>query len=111
MSSLSAQCVRKAEQFGYASLMNDTKWRELCFAFATFEEKPAWRTYDFLTNHVSGWDKDWFYHVGPDYCTIEWLEINPEKCSASKIRDVLKTVGVCFEEAGYFKIFGYRQSK
>ena len=110
MNPLSAQCVRKAEQLGYASLMNDTKWRELCFAFSDFKETPAWRTYDFLNNYLSGWDREWFYHVGPDYCTIEWLEIDPGKSSISEIRHVLKTVGVPFEESGYFKIFGYKKS-
>jgi len=74
--------------------MNDTKWRELCFAFSSCEKKPAWRTLD----------------VGPDYCTIEWLEIDPKDCPETQVRDLLGTVGVPFEHAEYFKVFGYKQS-
>jgi len=44
MNSLSNQCRRKAEADGLVSVMNNTKWRELCFAFSSFDVKPAWRT-------------------------------------------------------------------
>jgi hypothetical protein len=90
--------------------MNDTKWRELCFAFSSCEKKPAWRTLDFLSGYLSKWDCEWFHHVGPDYCTIEWLEIDPKDCPETQVRDLLDTVGVPFEHAEYFKVFGYKQS-
>lgn len=109
MSALAKQCRDKAEAEGYASLMNDTKWRELCVAFASFEKRPAWRTRDLLNGYLSGWDRDWFYHVGPDYCSIEWLEIDPMECSKAQIREVLQAVGAPFEEGEYFRVIGYRK--
>jgi len=110
MNSLSKQCRRKAEESGYAALMNNTKWRELCLAFSTIDKKPAWRTYDFLNGYLSEWDHEWFHHVGPDYCSIEWLEIDPRDCPIVQIREVLGSLGVPFEESKYFRIFGYRKS-
>ena len=89
--------------------MNDTKWREISFAFSAFAKGPAWRTRDFLTGYLSAWDHDWFYHVGPDYCSIEWMEIDPKGCNTSDIRNVLQTVGVPYEEADFLKIFAYKK--
>ena len=88
--------------------MNDTKWRELCVAFAQFDPKPSWRTRDLLNGHLSHWDKEWFHHIGPDYCSIHWLEIDPDGCSKERIRQVLESVGVPFDEASCFKVHGYR---
>ena len=110
MSTLSNQCRRKAEAEGLVSLMNDTKWRELCFAFSAFEQKPAWRTRDLLTGHLSDWDCEWFHHVGPDYCSIEWLEIDPRDCDDDSITSLLRQVGVPFEASEhYFRVIGYRK--
>ena len=53
---LSRQCRQKTEEEGYASLMNNTKWKELCFAFAALEPHPTWRTRDLLNGHLSDWD-------------------------------------------------------
>jgi hypothetical protein len=112
MSALSNECRRKAETQGLVSLMNDTKWRELCFAFVAFEKKPAWRTRDLLNGYLSDWDCDWFHHVGPDYCSIEWLEIDPRDCGDESIASVLRQVGVPFEESeDYFRVIGYRKAK
>jgi hypothetical protein len=108
MSELSNQCRRTAERDGRVSLMNNTKWRELCFAFSAFGRTPAWRTLDFLTGHLSDWDSEWFHHVGPDYCSIEWLEIDPRNCEIESIRSVLRNIGAPYEESdGYIRVFGY----
>ena len=109
MSPLSNQCRRKAEERGFASVMNDTKWRELCSAFAAFEKKPAWRTRDLLNGYVSQWDTEWCHHIGPNYCSIEWLEIDARECAKEKIRAVLEQVGAPFEDSVYLKVFGYRR--
>jgi hypothetical protein len=109
MSPLSKRCRRKAEEGGYASLMNDTKWRELCVAFAGFDKKPAWRTRDLLTGHISEWDTEWFHHVGPHYCSIEWLEIDVRGCPEEKIRTVLEHVGAPFDDSERLKVLGYRR--
>ena len=109
--SVAKKCTKKAEEDGYACFMNDTKWKELCYAFAAWDNKPAWRARDFLTGYLSPWDREWFYHVGPNYCSIEWLEIDPRDCSTVKIRDILRSVGIPFEESEYLKIFGYKKSR
>jgi hypothetical protein len=101
--------MRKAEEEGLASLMNDTKWKELCFAFAAFEIKPAWRTRDLLNSYVSEWDSEWFHHVGPGYCSIEWLEIDPKGCDRNEIEAVLQKVGAPYEISDFFKVVGYRK--
>jgi hypothetical protein len=110
MSPLANQCRRKAETHGLVSLMNDTKWREVCFAFNSFDTKPAWRTLDLLTGHLSDWDCEWFHHVGPHYCSIEWLEIDPRACDRESVRAALRKVGVPFEESEhYFRVIGYKK--
>jgi len=110
MGRLSRQCRKKAEDDGYAALMNNTKWKELCFAFAAFEAHPAWRTLDLLNGYLSQWDSEWFHHVGPDYCSIEWLEIDPRENSRGSIREVLEKIGVPFEEDTHFRVIGYRKT-
>jgi hypothetical protein len=111
LSILAKECRRKAEKEGFVSLMNDTKWRELCFAFSAFKPiPPAWRTLNLLNGFLSDWDREWFHHVGPDYCSIEWLEIDSSGCDRERIRAVLREVGVFFEESGeYFKVIGYKK--
>jgi hypothetical protein len=109
MSTLAKKCRMKAEAEGFSALMNNTKWRELCLGFAAFENKPAWRSRDLLTGYVSAWDTEWFHHVGPDYCSIEWLEIEARQNPPSAIRELLERVGAPFEEASSFRIFGYKR--
>lgn len=110
MSLLTKQCRRKAEADGLVSLMNDTKWREMCLAFSSFEPKPAWRTLDLLNGYLSDWDRDWFHHVGPEYCSIQWLEIDSGVCDAESVKTVLSGLGVPFEKVGgFFRILGYRK--
>ena len=108
---LANECRRKAESEGFVSLMNDTKWRELCFAFSAFNPPPAWRSLDLLNGHLSDWDREWFHHVGPEYCSIEWLEIDPGDCDREKVRAVLREIGVPFDESesGNFKVIGYKR--
>ncbi len=110
MSTLASKCRRKAEADGLASLMSNTKWRELCIAFSLLDVKPRWRTLDLLNGHLSAWDREWFHHVGPDYCSIEWLEIDPSGCDGESVRALLCEVGVPFEESTHFlRVIGYKR--
>ncbi|MBI5381158.1 MAG: hypothetical protein HZA31_04595 [Opitutae bacterium] len=109
MRPLAKQCRSKAAAEGYVSLMNDTKWREICFAFAAFEQRPAWRTRDFLNGHISDWDSEWYHHIGPNYCSIEWLEIDARDCPKAKISEALRTIGVPHEDGEFMKILGYKK--
>jgi hypothetical protein len=110
MGALSHQCRRKAEAEGFVSYMNYTKWRELCYAFSSLEVTPRWRACDLLTGQLSDWDREWFHHVGPDYCSIEWLEIDPSGCDRESVRAVLSKVGAPFEESEqFFRVSGYKR--
>jgi hypothetical protein len=110
LTALAAQCRCKAESEGLASYMNDTKWRELCYVFSSFETKPRWRARDLLTGFLSEWDHDWFHHVGPDYCSIEWLEIDSTGCDRESVRAVLRGVGAPYEGSEpFFRVIGYKQ--
>jgi hypothetical protein len=110
MSALANQCRRKAEAEELVSLMNDTKWRELCYAFSSFNTKPRWRTRDLLTGYLSEWDREWFHHVGPDYCSIEWLEIDLSGCDQESVCTVLRDVGAPIEESGQLlRVIGYKR--
>jgi hypothetical protein len=109
MSTLADKCRSKAEAEGLGSYMNDTKWRELCYAFSSLKTPPGWRTYDLLTGYLSHWDRGWFHHVGPDYCCIKWLEIDPSGHGREVIRAVLREVSAPFEESEQFlRVIGYR---
>jgi hypothetical protein len=110
MSSRSAKCRRKAEADGLASLMNGTKWRELCGAFSAFDLPPKWRARDLLTGYLSSWDRGWYYHVGPDYCSIEWLELDPSGYDRAEIESILRQVGAPYEDSEQFiRILGYKR--
>ena len=110
MNSIANQCRRKVETDGLVSYMNDTKWRELCITFSSFDLPPRWRTLDLLTGHLSEWDRGWFHHVGPDYCSIEWLEIDPSQCDRGSVCAVLREVGAPFEESDQFlRVIGYKR--
>lgn len=109
MSELANQCRREAEGRRLTSFMNNTKWKELCAAFRKLQPKPAWRAHDLLNGNLSEWDSEWFHHVGPDYCTIEWLEIDPAGCNRDSVREVLLEIGSPFEESQqYFRVIGYK---
>ena len=109
MSTLAEKCRRKAETAGLTELMNNTKWKELCFAFAAMPKPPAWRTLDLLNGHLSQWEREWFHHVGQESCSIQWLEIDPRECSKEEIEAILRRVNVRFEPSnGYVKVFGYK---
>src|SRR5262245_16509332 len=99
MSPPARRCRRKAEAEALGSLMKDTNWRDLSFPSNSFEAKLAWRTHDVLNGHLSDWDSEWCHHLGPDYCSIEWLEIDPRACDRESVRAVLREVGAPFEES------------
>ena len=66
-----------ASERGLTSLMNDTKWREVCEAFRHWPGgPPRYRVRDVLApeGYVSDWDREWYHHPRP-YVSIHWLEV------------------------------------
>ena len=75
----------------------------------SIEPGPAWRTKDFLTGYISARDREWYYHVGPDYCSIEWLEIQDPGVTGVKAEKIMEGIGVPFSRSDGLKVYGYRK--
>ncbi len=103
--------LRSAERQGLVSAMNATKWREATEAMRVLSGgPPRFRIKDIDAAGPGGWDREWFHHVGPDYCSIEWLEIDPRDCDRESIRMILSEIGAPYEEAGqFFRVIGYKK--
>ena len=69
---------RYIEKQQLASVMNDTKWRELRQAMIEREHKPRFRLQCLLAppTDPERWDGEWYYHL-PTFVWIEWLDIDP----------------------------------
>lgn len=67
---------RIAAERGLAGLANNTKWNELLDAMrAKAGWRPSYRTKLIVSDHVSGWDSEWFYHPPFPMLSIEWIDI------------------------------------
>ena len=67
---------RIATERGLAGLANDTKWDELLDAMrAKADWRPCYRTKLIISDHVSGWDSEWFYHPPFPMMSIEWIDV------------------------------------
>jgi hypothetical protein len=104
---------RLMERNGLCSVMNDTKWREVCLGMYALEPRPRFRTRDLLSppGYVSAWDREWYYHPRP-YLTIEWMEVEPvEGANVGPVVDVLRRVGAPFERTdGGVRVYGYTRA-
>ena len=95
-------------------LMNDTKWDELrCAMHGLHALKPRWRTFDVENGHLSGWDRDWFYHFrSSGYASIHWAEIavDTDEQRAAVLAELIR-IHVPGEttESGY-RVFGYAET-
>lgn len=92
-------------------VMNDTKWAELRAAMhALGDARPRWRTRIVGSGVESGWDREWFHHVGEGgYADIEWVEIGVANADqASIVLAALRAIHLpgVRTDAG-FKVFGY----
>jgi hypothetical protein len=105
---------RLMERDGLCSVMNDTKWRELCLEMYALEPRPRFRTRDLLAppDYVSAWDREWYYHPQP-YLTIEWMEIEAVAgADVGPITDVLRRAGVPFEGTeDRIRVYGYTRPR
>jgi hypothetical protein len=64
----------------------------------------------FQTSFLPRSNREWFYHVGPDYCSSEWLEIDLSSCDQERVQTALREIGAPFEESAQFlRVIGYKQ--
>jgi Family of unknown function (DUF6678) len=87
--------------------MNATKWREATEAIRHLSGRPPrFRIKDIDGAAVSGWDREWYYHLRP-HETIECLEIDPD----ARLADVLAALASVGEpaavEGGLVRIRGW----
>lgn len=93
------------------SVMNNTKWEELCSEMYELKaSSPQWRTKDLTTGYLSPWDGDWFYHFREGgFDSIEWVELKIDSTAQYEIvLGILKQINLpgSKSESG-FKIYGY----
>ncbi|MDX3967260.1 MAG: hypothetical protein QHD01_11745 [Bradyrhizobium sp.] len=103
---------RMAQQSGYYSVANDTKWRELREAMLDLasSDQPRFRCKNLETGGLSQWDGEWFYHwtnSGRDW--MVWAELSTETTHQRElVRAILKRIRFAGEEtAAGFRLYGY----
>jgi hypothetical protein len=108
-----------------ASVMNDTKWRELralMLEAASFSPRYRVKCLQEPSPPETAWDKDWRYHL-PTFKTIEWLDIDPVQSDrkgrlvpavqvdrTAELEALLGSRSIPFEhEGGFLRVYGYRR--
>ena len=104
------------------SVMNQTKWRELCQEFSQNNElDPSVRLKYIYSNEVFGFSPVWWHEILLEARAIEWLDFNPIKrepsdriVSAKKtnisneILKILKIHNIPYSmEQSYIRVWGY----
>jgi len=104
------------------SVMNKTKWRELCGDFELIQNLNIKVRYKLITtDQMFGFSPVWWRQLLEDTPLIEWLEFDPivaeyrgrlisdkETDRSSEILNILKKHSIRYsKEESYFKIWGY----
>ena len=93
------------------SVMNNTKWEELCSEMYSLKvSSPLWRTKDHATGYLSPWNGDWFYHFREGgFNSIEWVELKIDSTAQYEIiLGILKQINLPGSKSeSAFKIYGY----
>ena len=96
--------------------MNDTKWREIFWAFFDEERKSGgiytrWRKKDKISGDISEWDATWT-HFGahpPEYHRVEWLKIQLDDVTRDFVLNTLIKIHVPAEVSeNEVTVYGYR---
>jgi len=98
---------------------NNTRWDELINHFRYSQEwRPFYRFKTLDDSRISGWDREWFYHLPFPFSSVEWFDIGlktngggrllPPVDSTVEISRVVKNIGFEFEvRADVLRIWGY----
>lgn len=104
------------------SVMNKTKWRELCEDFEIIQNLNIKVRYKLITtDQTFGFSPVWWSQLFEDTPFIEWLEFDPivteyrgrltsdkETNRSGEILDILKKHSIRYcKEGSYFKVWGY----
>jgi hypothetical protein len=105
-----------------ARAANNTRWNELIKFFHNQTEwRPSYRS-KLVTDYISGWDVEWFYHLPFPFASVEWFDIGlyegvPAEGRLLKSRvidhteeisNVVQGIGFEFEVCGdVLRIWGY----
>jgi hypothetical protein len=66
------------EREGLASLMNDTKWRQLVFTLEAHWDCPRWRVKRLTAAEPDIYHGDYEPHLyGMEWRSVEWLDLDP----------------------------------
>lgn len=104
------------------SVMNKTKWRELCEDFKAIQNLNIKVRYKLIsTDQMFGFSPVWWHQLLEDTPAIEWLEFDPIVTKyrgrllsdevtdrSSEILNILKKHSIKYSKEGsYFKVWGY----
>lgn len=104
------------------SVMNQTKWRELCEEFESLQDLNIKVRYKLITaEQMFGFSPVWWHQLFEETPSIEWLEFDPivaehrgqlishkETDRSTEILNVLKKHSIRYsQEQTYFKVWGY----
>ncbi|KZN58928.1 hypothetical protein N474_25400 [Pseudoalteromonas luteoviolacea CPMOR-2] len=104
------------------SVMNKTKWRELCDEFGELHSLNISIRYKLISsNETLGFSPVWWDELFEESTGIEWLDFNPIVCEhrgrlvsdketdrSDEILSVLKDLGIKYSiQESYFRVWGY----
>lgn len=115
---------RLATQKGLSGLANDSKWNELLHTMRNKQNlkwAPSFRFQCIDSDHISAWERDWWYHLPFPFISVLWFEIlytekthltNPLPIKvidhSSNLETLLRNIGFEFERGSEaLRIFGY----
>lgn len=82
---------------------NNTKWNELISEIRELSNPPCYRT-KVVNGYISGWDREWYYHLPLPLLCVEWIDID----LSEKVLSLIKRIGFEFEVTESFvRVWGY----
>ena len=94
----------------HASVMNNTKWRELRLGILESRAKPSFRGKNLGSDVIGRWDREWYYHFDEGgHEATEWYEIKADSDEEQRaVEEVLRKYQIPVEiRDGIYRIYGY----
>jgi len=118
--------LKVIDQRQLVSVMNKTKWKELCSSFSDkCKISPVVRYKLIYEDNILGFSKVWWNELFDDSAAIEWLDFDPiehefrghllsdkDTDIRSEILDVFRKFNISYSiEGKYYRVWGYINSK